>query len=69
MDALDKLEAMRREHDAAQAETRNVVVNLQKATEPHEQGLLNAELSMLVAKLREQRKWIGLCARRSCHTC
>ncbi len=38
LDALDKLEAMRREHDAAQAETRNVVVNLQKATAPQSRG-------------------------------
>ena len=52
---------MQREHDAAQAETRNLVVNLQETTDPHEHGLLSAELSLLVAKLREQRKWIGLC--------
>ena len=68
MDALDKLEAMRREHDAAQAETRNLVVSLQKTTDPQEHGLLNAELSVLVAKLQEQRKWIGLCEAEVQHT-
>jgi len=47
---------MKREHDAAQAETQNLVVSLRKATAPHEQGLLDAELSLLVAKLQEQRK-------------
>ena len=68
MDALDKLEAMRREHDAAQAETRNLVVSLQISTDPQEHGLLNAELSVLVAKLQEQRKWIGLCEAEVQHT-
>jgi len=58
LDALDKRDAMKREHDAARAETRNVVVNLQETTDPHEHGLLSAELSLLVAKLREQRKWM-----------
>jgi hypothetical protein len=52
---------MKREHDAAQAETRNLVVNLQETTDPHEHGLLSAELSLLVAKLREQRKLMERC--------
>ena len=47
---------MKREHDAARAETQNVVVCLQETTDPHEHGLLSAELSLLVAKLQEQRK-------------
>jgi hypothetical protein len=44
------------------------VVSLQKTTDPHEHGLLSAKLSMLVAKLQEQRKWIGLCEAEVQHT-